>query len=70
WWSRWQQTMEGTFTPERLQGMLDLPIDYYVLQRSNRLASLKPVFENQVYVVYDARDLKNSSTSLRKGTDD
>jgi hypothetical protein len=50
--------------------MLDSPIDYYVLRRSNRLASLKPVFENQVYVVYDARDLKNSSTSLRKGTDD
>jgi hypothetical protein len=41
-----------------------------VLQRSNRLASPKPVFENQVFVVYDARDLKNSSTSLRKGTDD
>jgi hypothetical protein len=70
WWSRWQQTMQGSFSPERLQGMLDLPIDYYVLQRSNRLASPKPVFENQVFVVYDARDLKNSSTSLRKGTDD
>ena len=70
WSARWQQTMEGTFTVERLQGMLDLPIDYYVLQRSNRLAAPKPVFENQVYVVYDARDLKNSSTSLRKGTDD
>ncbi len=70
WWSRWQQTMEGTFTAKRLEGMLDLPIDYYVLLRSNRLASPKPVFENQVYVVYDARDLKNSSTSLRKGTDD
>jgi hypothetical protein len=70
WWSRWQQTMQGSFSPERLQGMLDLPIDYYVLQRSNRLASPKPVFENQFYVVYDARDLKNSSTSLRRGTDD
>jgi len=70
WWSRWQQTMEGPFTAARLQGMLELPIDYYVLQRPNRLASLKPVFENQAYVVYDARDLKNSSTSLRKGTDD
>ncbi len=70
WWSRWQQTMEGAFTAQRLQGMLDLPIDYYVLKRSDRLASPKPVFENQVYVVYDARDLKNSSTSLRSGTDD
>jgi len=70
WWSRWQQTMEGTFTAQRLQGMLDLPVDYYVLLRQNRLDSPKPVFENQVYVVYDARDLKNSSTSLRKGTED
>jgi hypothetical protein len=70
WWSRWEQTMDGPFTAVRLQGMLDLPIDYYVLKQSNRLASIKPTFENQAYVVYDARDLKNSSTSLRKGTED
>jgi hypothetical protein len=70
WWSRFQQTMDGPFTAARLQGMLDLPIDYYVLRQQNRLASPKPVFENEVYAVYDARDLKNSSTSLRRGTDD
>ena len=70
WWSRWEQTMDGPFTIERLRGMLDLPVDYYVLKREHRLAPVRPVFQNRVYVVYDARDLRKSSTSLRMGTDD
>jgi hypothetical protein len=70
WWERWQQTMAGSFTVDRLRGMLDLPVDYYVLRREHRLAPVRPVFSNQVYVVYDARDLRKSSTSLREGTDD
>lgn len=70
WWTRWQQTMEGPFTADRLRGMLDLPVDYYVLRREHRLAPVLPVFSNQAYVVYDARDLRKSSTSLRDGTDD
>ncbi len=70
WWSRWQETMEGEYSTKRLQGMMDLPVDYFVLQRRNRLADIKPVYQNERYVVYDSRDLRNSSTSLRKGTDD
>jgi len=70
WWSRWQNTMEGEYSTKRLQGMLDLPVDYFVLQRRNRLADIKPVYQNERYVVYDSRDLRNSSTSLRKGTED
>jgi hypothetical protein len=70
WWSRWQNTMEGEYSAKRLQGMLDLPVDYFVLQRRNRLAEIKPVYQNWKYVVYDSRDLRNSSTSLRNGTDD
>jgi hypothetical protein len=70
WWERWQQTMAGSFTVDRLRGMLDLPVDYYVLRREHRLAPVRPVFSNQVYAVYDARDLRKSSTSLRDGTDD
>jgi hypothetical protein len=70
WWARWQETMEGDYSTKRLQGMLDLPVDYFVLQRRNRLAQIKPVYQNEKYVVYDSRDLRNSSTSLRKGTDD
>jgi hypothetical protein len=65
WWERWQQTMEGAFSPLRLQRMLALPVDYYVLKRANRLAEVKPVFENRQFVVYDSGDLKKAATPLR-----
>ncbi len=58
WWDRWQQSMEGKFSPERLQNMLSLPIDYYVLKRSNQLESVRPVFRNDEFLVYDAADLR------------
>jgi hypothetical protein len=67
WWERWQQTMRGPFSAKRLQGMLSLPVDYYVLRRANRLAGVSPVFRNREFVVYDARDLKNSPAPLRRG---
>jgi hypothetical protein len=70
WYPRFEQTMDGKFTAARLEDMLSLPIDYYVLCRKHALIGVKPVFENSVYVVYDAQDLRNSSTSLRLGTDD
>jgi hypothetical protein len=70
WYSRFEQTMDGKFTAARLQDMLSLPIDYYVLECKHKIASIKPVFENRQFVVYDAQDLRNSSTSLRLGTDD
>jgi hypothetical protein len=65
WRVRWRQTMEGPFSPRRLQGMLSLPIDYYVLKQANHLADVKPVFENREFVVYDSGDLKKSATPLR-----
>jgi hypothetical protein len=70
WYPRYEQTMDGRFTVVRLENMLALPIDYYVLHRNHRLAKVKPVFENREYVVYDAQDLRNESTSLRLGTED
>ncbi len=64
WWSRWQQTMQGDFSPHGLESMLPLPIDYYVLERPNRLAGIRPAFVNSEFVVYDAQDLRNAATPL------
>jgi hypothetical protein len=68
WLVRWRQAMEGAFSVSRLDSLLPLPIDYYVLKREHRLASVKPVYETPEFVVYDAQDLRNASTSLRFGT--
>jgi len=65
WWERWQQTMQGKFSAERLQNMLSLPIDYYVLKRSNRLEAVRPVFLNRRFIVYDAADLRRAVAPLR-----
>ena len=65
WWNRWQQTMDGPFSAERLQKMLDLPIDYYVLKPEHRVENVKPVFDNQQYEAYDAEDLRNAPGALR-----
>jgi hypothetical protein len=70
WWTRWKQTMDGHYSAKRLENMLPLPIDYYVLKRENRLANANPVFANSEFSVYDASDLRNSSTSLRSGIED
>ena len=64
WLSRWQDTMQDRFSPQRLQRMLSLPIDYYALRGANRLRDIKPVFQNRDFVVYDANDLRNAN-SLR-----
>jgi hypothetical protein len=66
WWSRWQSSMNGPYSPERLREMLALPIDYYVLQSSNQLDGIKPVFLNSTYVVYDAQDLRETRTPLKR----
>lgn len=63
WWQRWQQTMQFHFSPQRLQAMLPLPIDYYVLKRGDRLKDVRPVFENSGFVVYDATDLRNAAAA-------
>lgn len=69
WLDRWQQAMNGAFSVARLESLLPLPIDYYVLKREHRLAAVKPVYQNAEFVVYDAQDLRNASTSLRLGTE-
>ena len=58
WDRRWRETMNGTYSPERLQSFRALPIDYYVLQRRHQLTGAVPVFANKNFVVYDAQDLK------------
>jgi hypothetical protein len=62
WWERWRETMAPPFSAQRLQAMLALPIDYFVVGRGNRLAGVQPVFQNRVFVVYDATDLRNAET--------
>lgn len=69
WHSRFEHTMSGPFTARRLENMLSLPIDYYVLKRDHKLEGIRPVFENSEFFVYDAQDLRNASTSLRIGTE-
>ncbi len=68
WWQRWRETMQDGFSPTRLENMLSLPIDYYVLKREHQLREVKPVFQNGHFVVYDATDLKNADAPLRVAT--
>jgi hypothetical protein len=65
WHSRFEQTMQGKFTAARLEDMLSLPIDYYVLKRGNAVVGVAPVYQNGKYVVYDAQDLRNATALLR-----
>lgn len=60
WYERWKATMDQPFSPAHLQGMLSLPLDYLVLKQTNRLAAVKPVFVNHDFLVYDARDLRQT----------
>lgn len=64
WWARWNQSMASPFSPERLGEMLALPVDYYVLKKSNRLVDVRPAFENREFVVYDAADLRRAALPL------
>lgn len=61
WWERWQDTMQPEFSPQRLETMLPLPIDYYVLQRAHKLAGVEPAYQNREFVVYDATNLRNTA---------
>jgi hypothetical protein len=58
WFNRWQGSMEGGFSRGRLQGLLPLPIDYYVVKSAHRLPGMPTAFRNQEFYVYDAQDLK------------
>lgn len=65
WWQRWHDDMLDGFTPQRLESMLPLPVDYYVLKRSHELENVRPVFRNREFVVYDATDLRNAPEPLK-----
>ena len=65
WWQRWQETMQRGFSAQRLQSMLSLPIDYYVLKPQNQLVGVPPVYQNRDFVVYDSTNLKNARAPLR-----
>ncbi len=65
WRSRWAETMQGQFSAARLQRLLSLPIDYYVLQRQDQIAGVRAVFTNDEFTVYDAEDLRNAPGLLR-----
>jgi len=58
WFDRWQESMEGGFSRERLERILALPIDYYVVKSAHRLPGMPTAFRNQEFYVYDAQDLK------------
>jgi hypothetical protein len=60
WWRRWRETMAPEFSRQRLGAMLQLPVDYYGLDKRHRLANVRPVFENREFIVYDATDLRNA----------
>ncbi len=72
WGKRWHGTMEGPLTGAHLQQMLGLPIDYYVFKRGHSLATLndsqrrsvKPVFANDSFAVYEASTLRLLPGSL------
>lgn len=65
WDVRWNTTMTGGFSPRRLQDLLTLPIDYYVLRRTNALSRVQPAFSTKDFVVYERHDLKNAGTPLQ-----
>jgi hypothetical protein len=66
WHARWLDTMEPRFLPSRLADTLQLPIDYYVLERAAALTGVVPVFSNSEFAVYDAQDLRNRRTSFTR----
>lgn len=60
WWEHWRDSMQPGYSPRRLQNMLSLPIDYYVLRRPHKLADVEPVYQNLEFAVYDAQDLRDA----------
>ena len=66
WQDRWRDTMEDGFSAAKLETMLPLPIDYYVLRKQNELANARPAFVNRDFVVYDAEDFRNAPKPLKR----
>jgi hypothetical protein len=56
WWRRWQLTMAQGFNSSKVDLYRSLGINYIVVQGANRVAKLRPVYENHAYVVYRLTD--------------
>jgi len=69
WEERWRDTMAGGFSADRIERMLALPIDYYVVRGGHRLQGARQAFSTRDFVVYDAEDLRNASKPLRAAED-
>ncbi len=69
WWSRWKDTMDKPpLTGAGLQRLLGLPIDYYVFEKGRWVIAEKPVkpaFEDERFVVYEASTLRLVAGDLR-----
>jgi len=65
WWPRWEETMDTDFSPRRIENLLSLPVDYYVLRRSHELLDVRAVFRNREFVIYDAADLRKARVPLK-----
>lgn len=59
WARRWHDTMEGSYSPDRLKSFLTLPIDYYVVKRKDRVQGARATFATADFLVYDARELRD-----------
>jgi hypothetical protein len=60
WQRRWRDTMQGSYSLEKLRRFLTMPIDYYVLSARNRISSAKPVYADANWLIYDAHDLRSA----------
>jgi len=69
WEERWRDTMAGGFSADRIERMLALPIDYYVVRGGHRLQGARQAFSTRDFVVYDAEDLRKASKPLRAAED-
>lgn len=69
WEERWRDTMASGFSADGIEGMLTLPIDYYVVRSQHRLMGARQAFSTRDFVVYDAEDLRNASKPLRLARD-
>ncbi|HEX4167279.1 MAG TPA: hypothetical protein VHZ55_17580 [Bryobacteraceae bacterium] len=66
WWNRWRDTMERPVAGQRMQQLLKLPIDYFVLKRNQAIENesrgahhlIQPAFVNSEFRVYEAGALR------------
>jgi hypothetical protein len=67
WFQRWKDTMVEQFSIEKMQRLISLPADYYVLKRANGLAAAQPAFATREFLVYDAHELRRSRSLVSTG---